>query len=426
MSQPLAERMRPNTLDEYIGQRHLVGKGAVLRNMIEARRITSFILWGPPGVGKTTLAQIVANTLQLPFYTLSAVTSGVKDVREVIDKARGGRFFNEGNPILFIDEIHRFSKSQQDSLLGAVEKGVVTLIGATTENPSFEVIRPLLSRCQLYVLKPLGDDDLMELMQRAITHDPELSQRQIVLKETGAILRYSGGDARKLLNILELVVESSSDEKVVIEDKRVVECLQQNPMAYDKGGEMHYDIISAFIKSIRGSDPDAALYWLARMIEGGEDPSFIARRLVISASEDVGLANPNALLLANAACDAVMKIGWPEGRIPLAEATVYLAASPKSNSAYNGINKALQIVRQTGNQPVPLHLRNAPTEMMKDLGYASGYKYSHDYPGHFVEQQFMPDSLRDTRIWEAQHSPSEDKLYRRMVECWGDRFKDGN
>ena len=426
MSQPLAERMRPNTLDEYIGQRHLVGKGAVLRNMIEARRITSFILWGPPGVGKTTLAQIVANTLQLPFYTLSAVTSGVKDVREVIDKARGGRFFNEGNPILFIDEIHRFSKSQQDSLLGAVEKGVVTLIGATTENPSFEVIRPLLSRCQLYVLKPLGDDDLMELMLRAITHDPELSQRQIVLKETGAILRYSGGDARKLLNILELVVESSSDEKVVIEDKRVVECLQQNPMAYDKGGEMHYDIISAFIKSIRGSDPDAALYWLARMIEGGEDPSFIARRLVISASEDVGLANPNALLLANAAFDAVMKIGWPEGRIPLAEATVYLAASPKSNSAYNGINKALQIVRQTGNQPVPLHLRNAPTEMMKDLGYASGYKYSHDYPGHFVEQQFMPDSLRDTRIWEAQHSPSEDKLYRRMVECWGDRFKDGN
>ena len=418
--------MRPNTLDEYIGQRHLVGKGAVLRNMIEALRITSFILWGPPGVGKTTLAQIVANTLQLPFYTLSAVTSGVKDVREVIDKARGGRFFNEGNPILFIDEIHRFSKSQQDSLLGAVEKGVVTLIGATTENPSFEVIRPLLSRCQLYVLKPLGDDDLMELMQRAITHDPELSQRQIVLKETGAILRYSGGDARKLLNILELVVESSSDEKVVIEDKRVVECLQQNPMAYDKGGEMHYDIISAFIKSIRGSDPDAALYWLARMIEGGEDPSFIARRLVISASEDVGLANPNALLLANAAFDAVMKIGWPEGRIPLAEATVYLAASPKSNSAYNGINKALQIVRQTGNQPVPLHLRNAPTEMMKDLGYASGYKYSHDYPGHFVEQQFMPDSLRDTRIWEAQHSPSEDKLYRRMVECWGDRFKDGN
>ena len=416
--------MRPNTLDEYIGQRHLVGKGAVLRNMIEARRITSFILWGPPGVGKTTLAQIVANTLQLPFYTLSAVTSGVKDVREVIDKARGGRFFNEGNPILFIDEIHRFSKSQQDSLLGAVEKGVVTLIGATTENPSFEVIRPLLSRCQLYVLKPLGDDDLMELMQRAITHDPELSQRQIVLKETGAILRYSGGDARKLLNILELVVESSSDEKVVIEDKRVVECLQQNPMAYDKGGEMHYDIISAFIKSIRGSDPDAALYWLARMIEGGEDPSFIARRLVISASEDVGLANPNALLLANAAFDAVMKIGWPEGRIPLAEAVVYLATSPKSNSAYKAINDALSLVKQTGNQPVPLHLRNAPTQLMQSLGYHDGYKYSHDYPGNFTPQQYLPDALVDTRLWHAQHSPVEEKSYQQMLRLWGDRFKD--
>lgn len=416
--------MRPNTLDEYIGQRHLVGKGAVLRNMIEARRITSFILWGPPGVGKTTLAQIVANTLQLPFYTLSAVTSGVKDVREVIDKARGGRFFNEGNPILFIDEIHRFSKSQQDSLLGAVEKGVVTLIGATTENPSFEVIRPLLSRCQLYVLKPLGDDDLMELMQRAITHDPELSQRQIVLKETGAILRYSGGDARKLLNILELVVESSSDEKVVIEDKRVVECLQQNPMAYDKGGEMHYDIISAFIKSIRGSDPDAALYWLARMIEGGEDPSFIARRLVISASEDVGLANPNALLLANAAFDAVMKIGWPEGRIPLAEAVVYLATSPKSNSAYKAINDALSLVKQTGNQPVPLHLRNAPTQLMQSLGYHDGYKYSHDYPGNFTPQQYLPDALVDKRLWHAQHSPVEEKSYQQMLRLWGDRFKD--
>ena len=416
--------MRPNTLDEYIGQRHLVGKGAVLRNMIEARRITSFILWGPPGVGKTTLAQIVANTLQLPFYTLSAVTSGVKDVREVIDKARGGRFFNEGNPILFIDEIHRFSKSQQDSLLGAVEKGVVTLIGATTENPSFEVIRPLLSRCQLYLLKPLGDDDLMELMQRAITHDPELSQRQIVLKETGAILRYSGGDARKLLNILELVVESSSDEKVVIEDKRVVECLQQNPMAYDKGGEMHYDIISAFIKSIRGSDPDAALYWLARMIEGGEDPAFIARRLVISASEDIGLANPNALLLANAAFDAVMKIGWPEGRIPLAEATVYLATSAKSNSAYNGINQAIQTVRQTGNLPVPLHLRNAPTKLMEQLGYSQGYKYAHDYEGHFVQQQFLPDGMEHLRLWHAQPNASEDRLKERMVVCWGDRYKD--
>lgn len=416
--------MRPNTLDEYIGQRHLVGKGAVLRNMIEARRITSFILWGPPGVGKTTLAQIVANTLQLPFYTLSAVTSGVKDVREVIDKARGGRFFNEGNPILFIDEIHRFSKSQQDSLLGAVEKGVVTLIGATTENPSFEVIRPLLSRCQLYVLKPLGDDDLMELMQRAITHDPELSQRQIVLKETGAILRYSGGDARKLLNILELVVESSSDEKVVIEDKRVVECLQQNPMAYDKGGEMHYDIISAFIKSIRGSDPDAALYWMARMIEGGEDPKFIARRVVISAAEDVGLANPNALLMANTAFDVVNKIGWPEGRIALAEAVVYLATSPKSNSAYLAIDEALAAVRATGNLPVPLPIRNAPTALMKELGYHDGYLYPHDYPGNFVAQSYLPSELGSRRFWHAQHSPSEEKLYQRMLQYWGDRYKD--
>lgn len=423
MSKPLAERMRPHTLDEYIGQKHLVGKGAVLRNMIEAGRVTSFILWGPPGVGKTTLAQIVASQLNVPFYTLSAVTSGVKDVRDVIEKAKGGQFFNQNNPILFIDEIHRFSKSQQDSLLGAVEKGIVTLIGATTENPSFEVIRPLLSRCQLYVLKPLTDDDLLELMNRAIKNDVELKQRDIHVKESAAILRYSGGDARKLLNILELVVESSSDVGVDITDKRIVECLQQNPMAYDKGGEMHYDIISAFIKSIRGSDPDAALYWLARMIEGGEDPSFIARRLVISASEDIGLANPNALLLANAAFDAVMKIGWPEGRIPLAEATVYLAASPKSNSAYNGINKALELVRATGNLPVPLHLRNAPTKMMKDLGYAAEYKYSHDYPGHFVDEQFMPDKLKDQRIWEAQHFPNEEKLYKRMIECWGDRYK---
>lgn len=423
MSKPLAERMRPHSLDEYIGQKHLVGKGAVLRNMIEARRISSFILWGPPGVGKTTLAQIVASQLNVPFYTLSAVTSGVKDVRDVIDKARSGRFFNESNPILFIDEIHRFSKSQQDSLLGAVEKGIVTLIGATTENPSFEVIRPLLSRCQLYVLKPLDEDDLTELLHRALTTDTELMSRDVKLVETSAILRYSGGDARKLLNILELVVESSSADSVEITDKRVVECLQQNPMAYDKGGEMHYDIISAFIKSIRGSDPDAALYWLARMIEGGEDPSFIARRLVISASEDIGLANPNALLLANAAFDAVMKIGWPEGRLPLAEATVYLAASPKSNSAYNGINKALEIVRKTGNQPVPLHLRNAPTKLMKDLGYGEEYKYSHDYPGHFVKQQFMPDALKDLRLWEPQHYPSEEKLYSQMLRCWGDRYK---
>lgn len=423
MNKPLAERMRPRTLDDYVGQKHLVGQASVLRKMIESRHISSFILWGPPGVGKTTLAQIVANQLDVPFFTLSAVTSGVKDVRDVIEKARSGRFFNSANPILFIDEIHRFSKSQQDSLLGAVEKGIVTLIGATTENPSFEVIRPLLSRCQLYILKPLGEDDLLQLLKRAIETDVELSQRKINIEETAAILRYSGGDARKLLNILELVVGASSDESVDITDKRVVECLQQNPMAYDKDGEMHYDIISAFIKSIRGSDPDAALYWLARMIEGGEDPAFIARRLVISASEDIGLANPNALLLANAAFDAVMKIGWPEGRIPLAEATVYLAASPKSNSAYNGINSALEIVRQTGNLPVPLHLRNAPTKLMKDLGYAAEYKYSHDYPNHFVKQQFLPDALKNQRIWEAQHAPNEEKLYKQMVLCWGDRFK---
>ena len=424
MSQPLAERMRPTTLDEYIGQRHLVGEGAVLRNMILSGRITSFILWGPPGVGKTTLAQIIAHTMKVPFYTLSAVTSGVKDVREVIQKAEGSRFFSQASPILFIDEIHRFSKSQQDSLLGAVEKGTVTLIGATTENPSFEVIRPLLSRCQLYVLKSLEKEDLMLLLARAIEKDSVLSKRNIEIRENGAILRYSGGDARKLLNILELVVEASQDGDVVITDDVVTARLQQNPLAYDKDGEMHYDIISAFIKSIRGSDPDAALYWMARMIEGGEDPQFIARRLVISASEDIGLANPNALLLANAAFDAVMKIGWPEGRIPLAEAAVYLATSPKSNSAYNGINEALSLVRNTGHLPVPLHLRNAPTKLMAELGYADGYKYSHDYPGHFVRQQFMPDELESHRIWHAQHSPAEEKLYNNMVNCWGERFKD--
>ena len=424
MSQPLAERMRPTTLDEYIGQRHLVGEGAVLRNMILSGRITSFILWGPPGVGKTTLAQIIAHTMKVPFYTLSAVTSGVKDVREVIQKAEGSRFFSQASPILFIDEIHRFSKSQQDSLLGAVEKGTVTLIGATTENPSFEVIRPLLSRCQLYVLKSLEKEDLMLLLARAIEKDSVLSKRNIEIRENGAILRYSGGDARKLLNILELVVEASQDGDVVITDDVVTARLQQNPLAYDKDGEMHYDIISAFIKSIRGSDPDAALYWMARMIEGGEDPQFIARRLVISAIEDIGLANPNALLLANAAFDAVMKIGWPEGRIPLAEAAVYLATSPKSNSAYNGINEALSLVRNTGNLPVPLHLRNAPTKLMAELGYADGYKYSHDYPGHFVRQQFMPDELESHRIWHAQHSPAEEKLYNNMVNCWGERFKD--
>lgn len=416
--------MRPRTLDAYVGQKHIVGKGAVLRSMIDSGRIASFILWGPPGVGKTTLAQIIANKLETPFYTLSAVTSGVKDVREVIEKARQNRFFTTASPILFIDEIHRFSKSQQDSLLGAVEKGIVTLIGATTENPSFEVIRPLLSRCQLYVLKPLEREDLEELLHRAVTEDEELRKRTIVLQETDAMLRYSGGDARKLLNILELVVESEGSDSVTITDEMVANRLQQNPLAYDKGGDMHYDIISAFIKSIRGSDPDAALYWLARMIEGGEDPKFIARRLVISASEDVGLANPNALLLANAAFDAVNKIGWPEGRIPLAEATVYLATSPKSNSAYLAVDEALACVRKTGNQPVPLHLRNAPTQLMKSLGYHDGYKYAHDFPGHFVEQQYLPDQLKDTRFWHAQHSPSEEKQYQWMLHCWGDRFKE--
>lgn len=424
MAEPLAERLRPRTLDDYIGQQHLVGQGAVLRKMIDARRISSFILWGPPGVGKTTLAQIIAHRLETPFYTLSAVTSGVKDVRDVIERAQKGRFFNEASPILFIDEIHRFSKSQQDSLLGAVEKGVVTLIGATTENPSFEVIRPLLSRCQLYVLKSLEKDDLLQLLDRAITKDVYLKELDITLQETDALLRFSGGDARKLLNILELVIEASDKSKpIVIDDKMVAERLQQNPLAYDKDGEMHYDIISAFIKSIRGSDPDAALYWLARMIEGGEDPKFIARRLVISASEDIGLANPNALLLANAAFDAVQKIGWPEGRIPLAEATVYLATSPKSNSAYLGIDAALELVRRTGNQPVPLPIRNAPTQLMKQLGYHDGYLYPHDYPGHFTPQQYMPDALVDERIWHGQHSPAEEKLYERMVNYWGERYK---
>ena len=422
MSQPLAERMRPTTLEEYIGQRHLVGEGAVLRRMIDSGRISSFILWGPPGVGKTTLAQIIAHRLETPFYTLSAVTSGVKDVRDVIEKAQKGRFFNEASPILFIDEIHRFSKSQQDSLLGAVERGIVTLIGATTENPSFEVIRPLLSRCQLYVLQPLQKDDLLQLLDRALSTDIILKERHIELKETGALLRYCGGDARKLLNILELVVEAESGD-IVITDELVASRLQQNPLAYDKDGEMHYDIISAFIKSIRGSDPDAALYWLARMIEGGEDPKFIARRLVISAAEDIGLANPNALLLANAAFDAVQKIGWPEGRIPLAEATVYLATSAKSNSAYLGIDAALQLVRTTGNQPVPLHLRNAPTQLMKDLGYHDGYKYPHDFPGHFTPQQYLPDGLTEQRLWHPQHSPAEEKLYERMVNYWGERFR---
>ncbi len=415
---PLAERLRPTTLSEYIGQKHLVGPGAVLRQMIDAGHISSFILWGPPGVGKTTLAKIIAHQLETPFYTLSAVNSGVKEVREVIEKANANRFFGEQSPILFIDEIHRFSKSQQDSLLAAVETGAITLIGATTENPSFEVIRPLLSRCQVYVLKSLEKSDLEELLHRALTCDVVLKQRHIEVKETEALFRYSGGDARKLLGILDLVTSASEDDPLVIDNATITERLQQNPLAYDKEGDMHYDIISAFIKSIRGSDPDAALYWLARMIEGGEDPKFIARRLVISASEDIGLANPNALLLANAAFDAVAKIGWPEGRIPLAEATVYLATSAKSNSAYMGINDALQLVKQTGNQPVPLPIRNAPTKLMADLGYHDGYIYPHDYPGNFTPQQYMPDALKDVVLWHPCKNVQEDRSKDRMNAFW--------
>ena len=423
MAKPLAERLRPQSLDEYVGQKHLVGPGGILRKMIETGKVSSFIMWGPPGVGKTTLAQIIANAMHSPFYVLSAINSGVKDVRDVIDKARNNRFFDSPVPILFIDEIHRFSKSQQDSLLAAVEKGIVTLIGATTENPSFEVIRPLLSRCQVYVLNSLTNADLEELLERAIHKDIYLKERKIDIQETEALLRYSGGDARKLLNIVDLIANSyDENDTIVFNNEIVTRELQQNPQAYDKGGEMHYDIISAFIKSIRGSDPDAALYWLARMVSAGEDPKFIARRLVISAAEDIGLANPNALLLANAAFDAVQKIGWPEGRIPLAEATVYLAASPKSNSAYLGINKALSIVEATGNRPVPLHLRNAPTQLMGDLGYGADYKYAHDYPGHFVKQQYMPDSLENTRIWEPQDNQAESKLGERMKKLWEGRF----
>lgn len=423
---PLAERLRPKTLDEYIGQKHLVGEGAILRQMIESGNIASFILWGPPGVGKTTLARIIAHQLQRPFYTLSAVTSGVKEVRDVIDKAKRTSVMNSGlfaptdsrSPILFIDEIHRFSKSQQDSLLGAVEEGTITLIGATTENPSFEVITPLLSRCQVYVLKSLEKADLLELLDRAMTQDEYIRSLGITVKETESILRYSGGDARKLLNIIELV--SNSGVKV-IDNETVTKQLQQNPVAYDKDGEMHYDIISAYIKSIRGSDPQAAIYWLARMIEGGEDPKFIARRLVISASEDIGLANPNAMLVANACFDVLTKIGWPEGRIPLAEATIYLATSPKSNSGILAIDEALGVVRETGNLPVPLHLRNAPTSLMKELGYADGYKYAHDFPNHFVKQQFMPDELVGREFWQAQGSPQEQKMADWMKFLWGSK-----
>lgn len=422
MSQPLAERLRPRNLEEYIGQKHLVGEGAILRKMIESGRVPSFLLWGPPGVGKTTLAQIIANTLDTPFYTLSAINSGVKDVREVIELAKKNQFFNTKSPILFIDEIHRFSKSQQDSLLGAVETGVITLIGATTENPSFEVIRPLLSRCQVYVLQSLGKEDLEELAHRALTQDIILKDRDIELKETDAILRFSGGDARKLLNILDLVISSETNDKITITDKLVTERLQENPAAYDKGGEMHYDIISAFIKSIRGSDPDAAIYWLARMVAGGEDPKFIARRLVISAAEDIGLANPNALLLANACFDALHKIGWPEGRIVLAETTIYLATSPKSNSAYMSVDEAIALVNETGNLPVPLHLRNAPTKLMKELNYGKEYKYAHSFENNFVQQDYVPKEIQGRQFWKPQQNAAESKIMEWLKKLWKDRY----
>jgi putative ATPase len=418
---PLAERMRPQSLDEYIGQEHLVGKGAVLRQMIESGKISSFILWGPPGVGKTTLARIIANKQERPFYTLSAVSSGVKDVREVIEKARKSQFFDRPNPILFIDEIHRFSKSQQDSLLGAVEQGIFTLIGATTENPSFEVISPLLSRCQVYVLKPLENKDILTLMERALTTDPDLKKIKVSVKENEAIIRHSGGDARKLLNILD-VVTANAEGKLNITDDLVTEKLQQNIAMYDKNGELHYDIISAFIKSIRGSDPNGALYWLARMVEGGEDPKFIARRLMISAAEDIGLANPNAILIANTCFDAIERIGWPEGRIVLSETTIYLATSPKSNSAYMAIKDAQTLVKETGNLPVPLHLRNSPTKLMKELGYGKDYKYAHSYPGNFIDQNYLPDEIEGKIFYQPQPNAAEQKIDERLKTLWKKRY----
>ncbi len=418
MNEPLAERLRPRTLDNYIGQTHLVGKGAVLRNMIESGRISSFILWGPPGVGKTTLAQIIANTLDRAFYTLSAINSGVKDIRETIEKAQKQKFFNKPNPILFIDEIHRFSKSQQDSLLGAVEKGIVTLIGATTENPSFEVISPLLSRCQVYVLKHLEKNDLVKLLTHALQTDFQLKDRKIELKEYEALLQHSGGDARKLLNLLELVINSDENDEISITNELVKERLQKNLALYDKDGELHYDIISAFIKSVRGSDPNGAIYWLARMVEGGEDPKFIARRLLILAAEDIGLANPNALLLANNCFSAVERIGFPEGRIVLAETTIYLANSPKSNSAYSAIGAAQKLVQETGNLPVPLHLRNAPTKLMRELGYGKEYKYAHAYEGNFVDTEFLPTEISGTKLYEPSNNPTENKTAEQLKIKW--------
>ncbi len=423
MVAPLAERLRPRNLDEYIGQQHLVGKDAVLRKMIESGNISSLILWGPPGVGKTTLAKIIANTLKRPFHILSAINSGVKDVREVIAKAQNQAFFNAANPILFIDEIHRFSKSQQDSLLGAVEQGVVTLIGATTENPSFEVISPLLSRCQVYVLKHLEKEDLLQLLHNAFVKDTELKEKRIDLQEYDALLRYSGGDARKLLNILEVVLNAETSNEIIITNDKVTTRLQTSPRQYDKNGEMHYDVISAFIKSVRGSDPDAAVYWLARMLEGGEDIKFIARRMIISAAEDIGLANPNALLLAQSTFDAVHKIGMPEARIILSECAIYLATSPKSNSAYEAINSAMQLVRQTGDLPVPLDIRNAPTKLMAQLGYGKEYKYAHAYEGNFVEQDFLPQEIKGQQFYMPQNNSTEQKILERLKFWWKKRYK---